>query len=335
MFDGYFDAESRCLFRVTGRKIRQFPPYIGATCLGVCRANHALADQTEAFMQAIGYRGILDSGFKYDRRTGEYKLLDVNPRVGLNFRQFVDAAGMDVVRALYCHLTGQPVATGAFPEGRKWIVENNDLASSVVYWRDGKLKARQWPGTLHGVEEASWFAPDDVAPFFSMWRYSFRLLQQHLLSRARQGRRTAHPGDEPRVGVRVPRSTRSSAPLTDRKALVLGNDTRSFLSVIRSLGRAGVEVHIAWHDPDVPAARSRYVATPGSSPWSGSCAESTSTLFFLATTRASSHSSSIVTSSSPSARSIFSTSVPSKFCSTSSRRQSWPARSGSRFRGNG
>ena len=43
------------------------------------------------------------------------------------------------------------------------------------------------------------------------------------------------------------------------RALVLGNDTRAFLSVIRSLGRAGVEVHAAWAEWDSPALRSRYL----------------------------------------------------------------------------
>ena len=43
------------------------------------------------------------------------------------------------------------------------------------------------------------------------------------------------------------------------RALVLGNDTRAFLSVIRSLGRAGVEVHAAWAECDSPALRSRYI----------------------------------------------------------------------------
>jgi len=44
-----------------------------------------------------------------------------------------------------------------------------------------------------------------------------------------------------------------------RKALVLGSDTRSALSVIRSLGRGGVQIHVAWHEKDSPALRSRYV----------------------------------------------------------------------------
>src|SRR5208337_127138 len=51
-----------------------------------------------------------------------------------------------------------------------------------------------------------------------------------------------------------------------RKALVLGDDIRSLLGVIRSLGRGEVEVHMAWHPPDSEALRSRYVAHAHSLP---------------------------------------------------------------------
>src|SRR6478672_8422525 len=44
-----------------------------------------------------------------------------------------------------------------------------------------------------------------------------------------------------------------------RAVLVLGSDERSFLSVVRSLGRAGLRVHVAWCAPDAVALRSRYV----------------------------------------------------------------------------
>lgn len=46
----------------------------------------------------------------------------------------------------------------------------------------------------------------------------------------------------------------------ERKVLVLGHDTRAFLSVVRSLGRAGIDVHVAWFKEGMPALRSRYVA---------------------------------------------------------------------------
>ena len=41
--------------------------------------------------------------------------------------------------------------------------------------------------------------------------------------------------------------------------LVLGSDPRSFLSIIRSLGRAGLRVHIAWHPSDSVVLHSRYL----------------------------------------------------------------------------
>src|SRR5229473_318873 len=44
------------------------------------------------------------------------------------------------------------------------------------------------------------------------------------------------------------------------KVLVLGDDLRSFLSVIRSLGRRGLRVEVGWCAPDCPARFSRYVS---------------------------------------------------------------------------
>ena len=58
MFDGYFDANSECLFGATGKKIRRFPADTGITSLGVCIHNDAVYRMTLRFMKAIGYRGI-------------------------------------------------------------------------------------------------------------------------------------------------------------------------------------------------------------------------------------------------------------------------------------
>jgi hypothetical protein len=121
------------------------------------------------FMQEIDYSGIVDMGYRYDRRDGKYKLLDVNPRVGATFRLFVDSNGMDVVRALHLNLTGQPVRSGRAREGRKWIVEQSDLATSLRYGRLGRLTGTEWACSLHGIEEAAWFARDDPLPFAAMW----------------------------------------------------------------------------------------------------------------------------------------------------------------------
>jgi D-aspartate ligase len=169
MFNGYFDERSDCLVGFTGRKLRQTPIYTGATSLGICTRNDVINQTTRRWMKAIGYRGILDIGYRYDARDGQYKVLDVNPRIGATFRLFVASNGMDVARALYLDLTGQPVPVALPIEGRKWMVEM-DIKSSLDYWRDGKLGPAQWLQSLSGIQEFGYFARDDLRPFLSLVR---------------------------------------------------------------------------------------------------------------------------------------------------------------------
>ena len=168
MFNGYFDENSRCLFGFTGRKIHQTPVYTGMTALGVCLDNPTVREQTARLASAIGYKGILDIGFRYDARDGKYKLLDVNPRLGATFRLFVGTEGMDVVRAEYLHFTGQSVPQSSICVGRKWIVEDADVISAVQYCRDRTLSLRECFGSYGGIQEGAWFAGDDWSPFLHL-----------------------------------------------------------------------------------------------------------------------------------------------------------------------
>ncbi len=165
MFNGYFDDRSDCLAGFTGKKIRQYPVYTGATSLGICLRNDIVETTTKRWMKALGYRGILDIGYRYDARDGQYKVLDANPRIGATFRLFVAQNGMDVVRALYLDLTGQPVPPIVSREGRKWMIER-DLESCLRYHRDGKLSIWQWLKSLRGIEEMASFALDDLRPLW-------------------------------------------------------------------------------------------------------------------------------------------------------------------------
>ena len=62
--------------------------------------------------------------------------------------------------------------------------------------------------------------------------------------------------------------------VTSGKALVLGDDTRSFLATVRSLGRQGIAVHAAPANFRSPTLRSRYIAAIHDlPPWMGDGAE--------------------------------------------------------------
>jgi D-aspartate ligase len=164
-FNGYFDHESRCLAGFTGRKLRNFPAYFGRASLAICEHNDEVERSAVEFMQRIGYQGALDIGFRYDRRDGRYKVNDVNPRVGAMFRVFVGSNGMDTVRAMYLHLTKQPVVSAPPEQGRKWIVEDADWISALRYWRDGNLTLREWYRSVSGISETTFWARDDPMPF--------------------------------------------------------------------------------------------------------------------------------------------------------------------------
>jgi predicted ATP-grasp superfamily ATP-dependent carboligase len=202
MFNGYFNANSDCLAGMVGRKLRQYPAYTGMTSLGVLVKNEQVDRDTRRFFKSVGYQGIVDLGYRFDARDGQYKLLDVNPRIGATFRLFQDRQGLDVLRAYYSDLTGQPVMPVEIREGRKWVVENNDVITFSRLRRDGKVTFWKWLRSLWGVKEGAWFAWDDPVPFLRM----LKSLAAHFLRWAR--RSGAKPRQQPNglEGIQNPTS---------------------------------------------------------------------------------------------------------------------------------
>ncbi len=159
---GYCDAHSRAQVVFTGRKVRTWPARGGATAAAYTAANPTLAELARTFCAAVGYRGVFDIDWRYDRRTGRYNLLDFNPRVGAQFRIFENDAGIDVVRAMHLDLSGRPVPNGHQIDGERFIVEPWDLAS-LLATRSHPLDGMGGAGR----PRAAWLAFDDPMPVFA------------------------------------------------------------------------------------------------------------------------------------------------------------------------
>jgi len=163
----YFGANSQCVIRFTGVKTHSWPVGGGVTACGYSVLNPALADLTERFCKAVGYQGVADLDWRFDRRDGQYKLVDFNPRVGAQFALFSTSTELDVVRALHLDLTGRNVAVGEQVYGRRIVVEPFYLSARLL---GGKAAAATpavaEPGTatVFGIG-----ARDDPLPFLAVW----------------------------------------------------------------------------------------------------------------------------------------------------------------------
>jgi D-aspartate ligase len=189
----YSDGNSDSLL-FTGVKIRSWPRHAGATACAYAVPNPMLADMAGRFCKEIGFKGIADLDFRLDRRDGQYKLLDFNPRLGNQFRLFQTAAGIDVVRALHLDMTGRIAPISEQVSGRKIVVEHYDLPARLAY-RNSSYSTPSAPVRATSTELA-WAARDDPVPFFAMWPRLAKPLASNLgrTFRARSRRQNARLG---------------------------------------------------------------------------------------------------------------------------------------------
>ena len=166
VFHMYCDAESNCRVAFTGIKLRSWPPRGGATATARIVSNETVAELSMRLCKEIGYRGIGDLDWRFDRRDGRYKLVDFNPRVGAQFRLFETDVGIDVVRALHLDLSGRPVPAGSQVEGRRFLAENL-FALGMFAPRTRAALAPPLP-PARGKVELAWLALDDPLPVLSM-----------------------------------------------------------------------------------------------------------------------------------------------------------------------
>ena len=184
MFNGYFDEASTCKIGFTGRKIRQSPPYTGATTLGECLANPTVhGTRPCASCASSGIAASSISAIASTRATASTSCSTSIPHrrdlPAVRGRQRDGCAAGAVPRS---HRSGSGGATA--PPGRRWVVELLDVMSTIVYRRRGDLTLGRWFRSFRGgVREAAWFARDDLRPFLTLW---FPLVRDRLSQRLRR-----------------------------------------------------------------------------------------------------------------------------------------------------
>ncbi|MFD8723604.1 ATP-grasp domain-containing protein [Streptomyces sp. NPDC059629] len=184
-FHGYADRTGAVRAGGPGRKQRAWPRGAGLTAVGLWTPNPQVQALAERITGELGFRGIFDLDFRRCGTTGQYHLLDFNPRPGAQFRLFADGAGLDVVRALHLDLTQRPLPAGVPLAGRAFVVENYAPLCALLPAPRGR--------------ELAWSAPDDRGPGLAMWALWSRHVAGRLLDRLSHA--ATAPAPPPRSAV--------------------------------------------------------------------------------------------------------------------------------------
>jgi len=176
--------ESICLFNdrseiaraFTFRKLSTMPAHYGATARGVSERSERLLDLATAVGKRLGYVGIGDIDWKYDARDGQFKYLELNPRLGL-CHYFGTRCGVNLTLDAYRLACGETLEAGvAQVDGRRFLAVLEELGARLQSGDSFLAVARGLLAALAARPVGAYFAPDDILPGpFAVARVAYRL----------------------------------------------------------------------------------------------------------------------------------------------------------------
>ena len=169
----YFDKHSQPRISVTARKVRQWPPETGMSCLG---EEYPCEDVRQIALRLFGSLGLQGLGhleMKMDERTGKYYIIEAHVIRPTGQSPVSEAAGVDLLYSMYCDALDWPLPSNLTQHyrGVRWIHFRRDLQASFYYWRRGELSFGDWLASLWGKKVDAVFAWNDMGPFLAdLWR---------------------------------------------------------------------------------------------------------------------------------------------------------------------
>lgn len=141
----YVGRDGRVQARYCGRKWRIYPPHAGSGCYVESVEHEALETLAVQILQRIGYRGIANMNFKRHAVTGEFKLLEINPRVS-QWNILATRSGVNLAWLAYCDALGwQAPVLPARRVGIFYVNGRADARAFRIYRREGLWS---WPSYL-------------------------------------------------------------------------------------------------------------------------------------------------------------------------------------------
>lgn len=154
----------RSLASIVARRTRQFPRDFGQLSTYVETVNEPqVSTPAEQLLSALRFTGLAEVEFKKDPRNGQYKVLDINPRVW-GWHTLARRVGVDFPYLLWLLLQGKSIPEVRGRAGEKWVHLSADLRLAIGEILSGRLSLREYLQSIRGPLESALFSWDDPLP---------------------------------------------------------------------------------------------------------------------------------------------------------------------------
>jgi D-aspartate ligase len=149
---------------VVARRTRQFPKDFGQLSTYVETVDvPEVIEPAERLLAAVRFTGLVEVEFKRDPRDGQFKVLDINPRVW-GWHTLSRRAGVDFPHLLWLLASGEPVPRLSGRAGERWVHLSADLRVAIEEIVGGRLPWREYLRSIRGPLESALFSWDDPLP---------------------------------------------------------------------------------------------------------------------------------------------------------------------------
>lgn len=132
----------------TGIKLREHPVRFGTATFAKSITNEVCLNQSRILLKMLNYTGVCEVEYLQDPRTGEYKLIEINPRTWL-WVGLAKACGVDYAKLIYNHVNEIPnVYPEIYDTTKYWINPLSDTAFALPAMLKGQLKPTTYLSSL-------------------------------------------------------------------------------------------------------------------------------------------------------------------------------------------
>jgi len=132
IYTANFSKNSKPKQIFTGRKKRQYPKGFGTTTAAISEDIKKIKIYAENILSEVGFEGVCDVEFKFDKRDNLYKIIEINPRIGRWYRLVTKSGKKPLTSSIFDLAKHKETLQESEQEnGKLWLFPIRDLPSII------------------------------------------------------------------------------------------------------------------------------------------------------------------------------------------------------------